>query len=226
MRTKLKGDVRMSEKYQYFNGLKFTRDEEKGYYLNSTIRERLHRYVWKFYNGEIPEGSQIHHKDGDKSNNDILNLEIKTKSKHMALHMTERTKNDPQGFIDRMNYAREFASAWHGSEEGKAWHKKHFEEVKEALYKRGEYVCEFCGKNFETTISKANRFCSNKCKSAWRRQSGVDNETRTCKQCGKEFITNKYSSAETCSQSCANSYRINSERWQARRLQHGSEKTS
>ena len=43
----------MSEKYQYFNGLKFTRDDKTGYYLNSTIRKRMHRYVWEFYNGQI-----------------------------------------------------------------------------------------------------------------------------------------------------------------------------
>ena len=57
-------------KFAYFNGLKFTRDDKTGYYLNSTIRKRLHRCVWEYYNGEIPKGYHIHHKDNDKSNND------------------------------------------------------------------------------------------------------------------------------------------------------------
>jgi sugar lactone lactonase YvrE len=71
------------QKYQHFNGIKFTRDEKTGYYLNSTIRKRLHRYVWEFYNGKIPEGYQIHHKDKDKSNNDISNLELMPFSAHV-----------------------------------------------------------------------------------------------------------------------------------------------
>ena len=60
----------MSSKYQYFNGLKFTRDDKTGYYLNSTIEKRMHRYVWEFYNGPIPKGYDIHHKDEDKANNE------------------------------------------------------------------------------------------------------------------------------------------------------------
>ena len=43
------------EKYQYYNGLKFTRDEKTGYYLNATNRIRMHRYVWECINGPIPE---------------------------------------------------------------------------------------------------------------------------------------------------------------------------
>ena len=74
------------EKYIYFNGIKFTRDEKTGYYLNSTIRKRLHRYVWEFYNGSIESGYDIHHIDGDKSNNDISNLAKMSRHKHAEIH--------------------------------------------------------------------------------------------------------------------------------------------
>ena len=73
-------------KHQFFNGIKFTRDERTGYYLNSTIRKRMHRYVWEFYNGTIPKGYEIHHKDRNKANNSISNLEIMQKGKHSSLH--------------------------------------------------------------------------------------------------------------------------------------------
>lgn len=65
----------------------------------------------------------------------------------------------------------------------------------------------FCGKKFEGTANGVNRFCSNKCKSKFRRDSGIDDEYRICKVCGKKFKTNKYSKAKTCSRSCANKLR-------------------
>ena len=62
------------EKYIYFNNIKFTRDNKTGYYLNSTIRKRLHRYVWEFYNGDIEKGFDIHHKDLNKELEKISKL--------------------------------------------------------------------------------------------------------------------------------------------------------
>jgi hypothetical protein len=61
--------------------------------------------------------------------------------------------------------------------------------------------CKHCGKIFEGEIK--TKFCSNACKSAWRREQGIDNETRICICCSKEFITNKYTKVKTCSKSCS-----------------------
>jgi hypothetical protein len=49
----------------------------------------LHRYVWEKYNGEIPEGYVIHHKDRNKRNYDISNLELKKVSDHHRDHAIE-----------------------------------------------------------------------------------------------------------------------------------------
>jgi hypothetical protein len=210
----------MPEKHQYFNGVKFTRDEKTGYYLNSNSRQRIHRYVWQFHNGNIPEGFQVHHKDENKSNNDISNLELLPKSKHMSHHMTKRVAENPADFQQRMDNARIYASEWHGSADGIEWHKKHYAEVKDALHVKKEFTCKNCDKLF---VSVREGFCSNACKSAWRRKQGVDNETKECKQCGKEFTTNKYSKAETCSQSCTNRYRFHKAHRETGYLQHGSQ---
>lgn len=48
----------------YFNGFAFRRDLKTGYYLSSKKtdigkRERLHCYVWRFFNGAIPENAEI-----------------------------------------------------------------------------------------------------------------------------------------------------------------------
>lgn len=50
----------------------------------------LHRAVWEFYNGKIPKGYHIHHKDENKKNNQIENLECLTKHDHNSLHKKEQ----------------------------------------------------------------------------------------------------------------------------------------
>lgn len=81
----------MSEKYQYFNDIKFSRNQETGYYFNRAVRKTMHRYVWEFYNGKIPAFCQVHHKDGNKDNNDIDNLELLRSGEHQKQHWQNRT---------------------------------------------------------------------------------------------------------------------------------------
>lgn len=45
-----------------------------------------HRIVWEEHYGKIPEGMQIHHIDGDKTNNDISNLQLLTPLEHSRIH--------------------------------------------------------------------------------------------------------------------------------------------
>ena len=46
-----------------------------------------HRYIWEQVNGPIPEGFDIHHKDGNKVHNEIENLELLPHAGHVSLHM-------------------------------------------------------------------------------------------------------------------------------------------
>lgn len=192
------------EKYQYFNGYKFTRDEKTGYYLNSTLRMRIHRYVWEYYNGKIPDGYHVHHIDGDKSNNNISNLTILPRSSHLKLHMSNMSEERKAALRENLDTkARPKASEWHGSKEGRAWHEKHYEEMKDKLHAKKTFKCEMCGKDFEGTDNGRNRFCSNRCKSAWRRKAGLDDIEKTCPICGRKFACNKYRKQDTCSRHCA-----------------------
>ena len=67
---------------------------DKGYYRIRTSNNGyegkfLHRIIFeKYYNVKILPNVHIHHIDGDKTNNCILNLEAITKSKHHKLHST------------------------------------------------------------------------------------------------------------------------------------------
>lgn len=56
-----------------------------GYYVQTVTGERLHRRIWTDTNGPIPDGCEIHHKDSDKANNAIENLECLTKSDHSSI---------------------------------------------------------------------------------------------------------------------------------------------
>lgn len=205
----------MPDKYQWINGRKFTRDDKTGYYQNSSLRIRAHRYVWELNYGKIPDGYDIHHKDGDKSNNDISNLELITRSDHMRLHgaqLTEEQKAERRRNL--IENAGPRAAEWHKSSEGREWHRDHYEKMKASLHRKKTMTCENCGKEFVARDNGRTRFCSNACKSAWRRKSGVDDVERVCPVCGKTFKINKYSKQKACSRSCANKLS-----WERRRKQ-------
>ena len=46
-------------------------------------KHSVHRLVWKTFVGPIPEGMQINHKDENKTNNSLENLEIVTPKQNM-----------------------------------------------------------------------------------------------------------------------------------------------
>lgn len=193
----------------YFNGIKFTKDDKTGYYLNSTIRKRLHRYVWEFYNGTIEKGYDIHHKDGNKENNDISNLVKLLKSKHLHYHNTNQTEeviNKKRKNIKEK--ALPEAIKWHKSEEGRKWHSKHSLEISKNL-KEKEYTCLNCDKHFYKKPYGVNKFCSNKCKTAYRRKKGLDNVEKICERCGGVFVDDKYNKRKYCSRECSKGVKSN-----------------
>lgn len=192
-----------------YNGYEFRLDKTTGYYLSTKKigerRKRLHCYVWETETeNEIPSGYAIHHKDHNKNNNEIDNLQIVTSSEHAKIHgqaLTEEQKIARKNNIIKNVVPK--SVEWHKSKDGKEWHKEHYEQMKDKWYEKAEFVCVCCGKKYIATITGKNKFCSNGCKSKYRRMSGADNETRKCECCGKEFATNKYSKAKFCSRKCA-----------------------
>lgn len=200
-----------------FNGIKFRRYPESRNWAERTyyrpggehiVRgiEALHREIWKAYHGPIPDGKVVHHKDGNSLNNEFENLElVASNSAHQDLH---RVKSSEQLVELRASvaHARKFASAWHGSPEGRAWHSEHGKRIWEGR-ETTLLTCQHCGREYETLAPAHSKFCSSNCKSAARRASDVDNETRMCAACGREFTINRYMPTRTCSGSCAASLR-------------------
>lgn len=72
--------------YVIFNNKRYTPDPDGYYRKTDGNRSWLHQDVWRFHGGEIPDGWHIHHKDKDKSNNSIENLECLSPSDHAQIH--------------------------------------------------------------------------------------------------------------------------------------------
>jgi hypothetical protein len=47
------------------------------------------QFIWEQANGPIPDGFGVHHKDRDKLNDDLCNLELKSKAAHLDEHRPE-----------------------------------------------------------------------------------------------------------------------------------------
>jgi hypothetical protein len=217
-----------------WNGKKYTRIPKPGcknsrlyfYRREQTNLKRvcisMHREVWEFYNGKIPDKMHIHHIDGNPANNAIENLEILTAKEHIKKHPWSMEKLEKQN--KHLADIRPAATAWHSTKEGIATNTRISREFRDSPKGQGfhkriaklSYInfvpitknCLFCGKEFKTTRhDHANQFCSRICVSANRRESGVDNVNRICKFCSKEFEVNKYQTRQTCSRQCTTSYK-------------------
>lgn len=186
-----------------FNGAKYYR-KPNGYYQRNAGGKRgyLHRDVWEFHHGPIPGRYQIHHKDHDRSNCNIENLELLTTGCHLRYHWLCRHGADHTVLNEYLGKAREAAGRWHKSELGREWHRKHAKRAWEQP-RPVERVCPRCGKKHvsDKRVSKRG-FCSAACQSAFRRASRKDNVDRVCGVCSSIFSANRYSKVSTCSRKC------------------------
>lgn len=161
---------------------------------------RLHRLVYERFKGPIPAGYHVHHIDGNRSNNEPGNLQLLLGEVHGQEHgRTEVQRRHLEAIGER---GRAAAAEWHGSEDGKKWHREQYERhCKDVLHARAPLQCLHCGVTYEG-LPKRQNFCGNNCKSAWRRASGVDDEQRQCVVCGANFAANKYAKTKACSREC------------------------
>ncbi len=70
-----------------------------GYYKITSTKEGnpgkfLHRLIFEDFYGEIPEGYQVHHKNEDKTDNCILNLQLIRPHEHYVLHKKGKIHSD------------------------------------------------------------------------------------------------------------------------------------
>lgn len=93
------------------DGVKRSVKNSKGWYLTVRLDDeqgiwhtkRIHRLVAEHFIGEIPKGYHVHHKDGNRQNNRVDNLEIIHPKKH-----SEETIKQNQNILRGMNHYNRF----------------------------------------------------------------------------------------------------------------------
>lgn len=187
--------------HQEHFGRKFYQDKKAGYWISVDFpRIRAHRWVWISVHGIIPKGYHIHHKNENKSDNRIENLELIEQGRHYRHHYTEEKRQFSRELVEKI---RPLTKEWHRSEEGIAWHKYHAAKCKFGNWEPLKYTCQCCSKEYLSKKRSNSRFCSNNCKSKWRRDQGIDNVKIKCLNCGNEFEANKYAKRKYCSRKCS-----------------------
>lgn len=183
----------ISPTIQEFEGVRYYRCGR--YFQRKGVR--LHRVVWEHFNGPVPDGYAVHHENHDRSDNEPSNLGLMSDSKHATHHGLDRADESRS----RLGAAQEAAREWHGSAEGREWHKEQYERhCRTALTRRVSSICANCGRSFRG--AKQSKFCGNNCKSAARRAAGTDLIERRCVVCGTTFTVNRHWKTLTCSRSC------------------------
>lgn len=192
-----------------FNGERFrryplsTRRGDRVYYQRVGGSRSLHRAIWEYHHGRVPDGFHVHHIDFDPLNNTIGNLECLPGSEHLAGHAEAATPEQLRRKREHVERIRPLTKAWHSSDEGRAWHSQHGINVFRGRPKVLR-SCELCGKPYESSKPGSGaRFCSNNCKSTWRRRAGIDDVQRVCSACGAVFTVNRYCGSRACSRTCA-----------------------
>lgn len=116
----------------------------------------LHRAIWITHHGPVPQGFEVHHKDGDTFNNAIENLELIERIEHRRQHMK------------RLHETGKFRE-WHRSAKGKAWHRRNGIQSWKTR-KRSTLLCQECGQRYATPYPTRSLFCTQICGARARRR--------------------------------------------------------
>ena len=170
-------------KHQRFNGIVYRETTKQHYGMSAQI----HRDVWSYYYGEIPNGYHIHHIDENPVNNSISNLCCLSAEKHARLHgkLTKPVKK----IYTCVTCGKSF--------EGYANSNTHY--CPECYHPIKH--CVHCNKTFRANYPQ-QKFCSTKCSARY--QFKGHREKRICPVCGKEFEVLKSRPSICCSISCGN----------------------
>ena len=182
----------VSETQKKFAGYRFYKNKHGKFFCAISI----HRFIWQYFNGEIPEGYDVHHIDRNQYNNDIANLQLLTKAEHNKIHKAIKSKRKPdkKSTFTCAVCGCEYEAVSRGNNTYCSIKCKKIAERERATKIK---ICEICGKEFST--SDDARFCSKKCVGEYLKKQ----ETKTCPVCGKTFSALISQNKKHCSPECA-----------------------
>lgn len=152
--------------HQFHYGKKFYLDKKNGYWMSTkNPKIRAHTWVWQCNHGKPKKGLHIHHIDGNKSNNDISNLELLSVKEHSKRHNSPKIHAMRKANLDKF---RHLTKAWHSSVEGIEWHRQHGINTWNER-KPFKINCLFCHVEIETKTYH-QKFCNQNCKAKYARR--------------------------------------------------------
>jgi hypothetical protein len=179
---------------------------------------RLHREVWEQACGPIPVGFHVHHKNGDKGDNSLSNLELLWHGEHSARHVEaklgpHRERALRNAFATRLRNSadrklRGLVCAQCGAQYASgARHPKRFcssrcvEAARSGAFARQFRKCEHCGQEY-FAAKRVQRYCSRLCNARACAERTVTVRELACARCGAAF-SSKRSNARFCTRQCA-----------------------
>src|SRR3990167_1741572 len=142
----------ISPTIQEFSGLRFYLCGK--YFQRDGLR--MHVFIWESKNGKVPKGFHVHHKDNNRSNNTLENLEMLSAHEHLSHHAKNWTLEQIKRNKEHMAKIRPLTVKWHGSRRGRRWHSQHAKKVF-SNQSRLEKVCIVCKKDYSTVVSQRDR---------------------------------------------------------------------
>lgn len=190
----------VDDTHKKFDGCIYHLNKRDGRYYFGTS---LTRSVWKFFNGEIHAGYEVHHSDLNKYNDDISNLVLLIHAKHKKLHDDRRRgvktfrEPKPKNFVCKF-CGKEFTALTTNGLRRYCSPECRQKSLEQCGNYRTERTCEVCGKKFTAYKGHPTTHCSEECVA----KSLEKRESRHCPICGKDFETHTCHNQKYCSREC------------------------
>ena len=188
----------IDDTYQRFNGVIFHQNNSGHFTANFPI----HRAVYLYYHGDIPDNRDIHHIDHNKANNVAENLQCLTPSEHKHIHnMTTK----PREFVCEI-CGKKFFSTRLDSQNVRYCSKR----CNARAFKQSHMetrICAYCGKEFSALAINNTQFCSQTCadNSLWdSKWKSRRLQPKICPVCEQKFIPKHTGKQIYCSHHCRN----------------------
>jgi hypothetical protein len=196
-----------------YKGIAFKK-KATGYYectqqrkSNPNRQTFLHRYVWVEEVGSIPDKFHVHHKDGNRANNELSNLECVDATTHVKLHADIFGKTDHVCVV----CGKTFTAAPQYIKKGFCGMSCQNKARRLSGIDDETRVCTECGYSFLVNKYKKTRLCSRKCQDGLQSRTEKERQkdrpvfSHICKWCGAGYLSKKEKVLKGfCSIKCTN----------------------